>query len=106
VGRAEERCKGAAREIATRWARLLLHCIPLMGHYPRMGAQDLILIKSNKDLVFPSRFFQGCLPKISCAMCLVYVFYASAKFSLSNLAVLLLNKVILFQNKCRVLGFR
>jgi hypothetical protein len=38
VGRAEERSKGVAREIVGRWARLLLHCIPLMGHYPRMGA--------------------------------------------------------------------
>jgi hypothetical protein len=36
---AEEVCKGATREIATRWARLLLLCNPPKGHYPRNGAQ-------------------------------------------------------------------
>jgi hypothetical protein len=80
VGRAEERCKGAAREIAARWARLLLHCIPLMGHYPRMGAQDFNN-KINSDLVFPSGFFQGCLPKILCNV-FGFSFYASADYFL------------------------
>jgi hypothetical protein len=33
-----------------------------------------------------------------------FCFYASANFSLSNLVVLLINKVILFRNNCLVLG--
>jgi hypothetical protein len=81
--------QGAAREIAARWARLSAAVvIPLMGHYPRTGAQDFIAIKSNSELVFPQGFFQGCLPESRVQMCLVSVFYASADFSLSNLAVL------------------
>jgi hypothetical protein len=39
VGKAEDRCKGAAREIIVRWAKLSLYCNPLKGHYPRKGAQ-------------------------------------------------------------------
>jgi hypothetical protein len=35
---AEERHKEATREIATRWARLLMHCKTMKGHYPKKGA--------------------------------------------------------------------
>jgi hypothetical protein len=74
VGRAEERCKGAAREIATRWARLLLHCIPLMGHYPRMGAQDFIN-KNQTQIWFSLRgFSRGVYPKYLVQCVLVSVF--------------------------------
>jgi hypothetical protein len=36
-----EESLGETREIKNRWDRLLLHCVPLMGHYSRMGAQNL-----------------------------------------------------------------
>jgi hypothetical protein len=41
VGRAKDRCKGAVREIASRWARLSLLCNPLKGlltAYPTRGS--------------------------------------------------------------------
>jgi hypothetical protein len=75
VGRAEEVCKGAAREIAARWARLSVqHCNPLMGHYPRTGAQDFIN-KIKLRTGFPARVFPGVFTRnLLCNVCLVSVF--------------------------------
>jgi hypothetical protein len=71
----EERSKGAAREIAANqqdrridiefckaWLFANLY-FPQVGHYPKKGAHDFILIKSTQVLVCPWGFFQGFLPK-------------------------------------------
>jgi hypothetical protein len=87
----EERSKGAAREITTNqqdrrtdlevckaWLFVVLY-FPQVGHYPRTRAQ----INNNKHLtvlVFPSGFFRGFYPEISCAMCLVSVFASAVMF--------------------------
>jgi hypothetical protein len=76
-------CKGAARKIAARRARLFAAAFvfPQKGHYPRTGA--LILFnKIIKDLVFPRGFFKGLFTRISCAMCDWLLYYASANVSL------------------------
>jgi hypothetical protein len=52
VGRAEEVCKGATREIAARWARLSLLCNPLKGHYPRKESKH-----NKRRSGFPARVF-------------------------------------------------
>jgi hypothetical protein len=57
------------KEIATKWARLLLHCNSSDGPLTQDKSLGFYLIKSNSELVFLEGFFQGCLLKISCAMC-------------------------------------
>jgi hypothetical protein len=64
----EERSKGAAREITARWARLLLHCIPLMGHYLKRWKPGILFNKINKIWFSLQGFSRGVYPEISCAM--------------------------------------
>jgi hypothetical protein len=52
-----------SKEIAAKWARLLLHCNSSDGPLSQDGSPGFYLIKSNSELVFPQGFFQGCLPE-------------------------------------------
>jgi hypothetical protein len=62
VGGAEEVCKGVAREIAARWARLSLHCNPLRTIIP--GREP----NNNKTQNWFSRkgFSRGVYPNLMC----------------------------------------
>jgi hypothetical protein len=62
VGRAEEVCIGAVREITTRWATLFVATLySFDGPLSQDGSPRFLVIKSNSELVFPQGFFQGFL---------------------------------------------
>jgi hypothetical protein len=85
-----------SKEIAAKWARLLLHCNSSDGPLSQDGSPRFYLIKSNSELVFPQEFFQGCLPEISCALCVWFLLILLPLIlSLSNLVVLIINKASL-----------
>jgi hypothetical protein len=82
---AEERSKGAAREIAANqqdrrtdlevcraWLFVALY-FPQMGHYPRTGAQDFIN-KINSGVGFPFGVFPGVFTQKSCVQCVWFQF--------------------------------
>jgi hypothetical protein len=61
------------KEITTKWARLLLYCNSSDGPLSEDESPRFYLLKSNLELVFPQGLFQGCLPEISCAMCVFFL---------------------------------
>jgi hypothetical protein len=45
----------------------------LVGHYPCYGSPSFSIVKSFSVVVFPSRFFQGYLPKnIGVHLCMIW----------------------------------
>jgi hypothetical protein len=78
VGKAEERNKVAAREITTRLARLGTALYFSNGPLFEDGSPNILLIKSNSDMVFSSGLFPWVFTQISLCNVYGFSFYASA----------------------------